>query len=587
MGDAALAAVILVGALGVIATGVTVWAVRRSPVLINAREVAVLRGLFVASYVGVGLYTWRRRPASRLGPLFIGVGLFYSLVSLNASGEQLPYTIGRVLLAIFLVYLVYVAVIFPADRLTASSARQFMIAFCLASAATWALALAFSDRLPYGGAFADCASRCPHNPLALVNSSDGLVRTIDGLANAVTMAGLVWAVVLLVRKIRSPSRVHRRAVTPLLIAFAGLAASYVVYQLLHSTDATALKEAVRVVAAACALAVPFALLGGQIRGRAFAIASLGRILARAGERPVTPPQVQALIRDALGDGTVALALTSSDGAGYVDVDGAGLELPSDRYRRIVPLVRGGRTVAAVIYDPEAVDDRAVAESLATSSLMLLENSRLVEELQASRGRLAAVAGQERALLERDLHDGAQQQLTAIQIRLSGLLERVHQPDLAADLERVARDAEIAVDQLRRLARGIHPRLLEVSGLATALRAIARDTPISVIVDDRGIGRCPSEIEAAVYFCTLEALQNATKHAGPEAKVTITLERGPRDMTFSVVDDGPGFEPDTRSSGLGMSNMHDRIDAVGGELNVISSPGCGTTIRGIVPLACEQ
>ena len=164
-----------------------------------------------------------------------------------------------------------------------------------------------------------------------------------------------------------------------------------------------------------------------------------------------------------------------------------------------------------------------------------------------------------------------------------MLERVHEPDLARDLERAARDAASAVDQLRALAHGIYPRELELIGLPGALRSAARSAPISVIVHDGRVGRCPPEIEAAVYFCCLEALTNVTKHAGHHAEVTINLERSPRELSFSVTDDGIGFEPAPEFSGVGLLNMRDRIEAVGGRLAIASAPGRGTTVSGSVPL----
>ena len=580
---AALAVAVAVGAAGVLATAVTVWAVRRSPVLVDAHEVAIIRGLFVASYIAVGLYTWRRRPVSRLGPLFIGAGFLYALVSLDAADERLPYTIGRVLLAVLVLYMAYQFVAFPGDRLRSGSDRRFMIAFSTASAITWALALALSQKLPAGAEFTDCANRCPHNALALVASSASVTRLTDFLVNGVTAVGVVWTAVLLVRKARSPSRLRRRAVVPVLIAFIVLAGSFLIYSLLNQANAVAHRDVLRTLTAASAVAIPFALLAGQVRGRAFAVASLGRIVTRAGEQPVTPALVEGLICDALGDRTVALALAAPDRAGYVDVHGADLELPTDRLERsVIPITREGQPVAAVIHDPAAVEDLAVVEGLAATSLMLLENNRLLDELQASRARMAAAAGRERRRLERDLHDGAQQQLTALQIRLSVLLERVDEPELASDLERIVGDAAAAVDQLRELAHGIYPPVLQLSGLAPALNKAAREAPIPVTVDDHGIGRCPPEIEAAIYFCSLEALQNATKHAAADARVTITLERGPQGIAFSIIDNGTGFDVGKQSDGIGLLNMHDRIDAIGGTLKIISSPGRGTTVRGTLP-----
>jgi signal transduction histidine kinase len=583
---APVAAVVAVGlgALAVAATAITVWAVHRSPVLVEARTVSFIRGCIVASYTAVGIYTWLRRPGSRLGPLFIAAGFGYALASLEASSHALPYTVGRGLTELFSVYLVYLAVIFPNDRLSSPGERRLMVTFSAASAISWGLVLALADKLPSGSEFADCGAQCPRNALTIIGNSSGATHWTVMLANGVFVVGLLWAIALVAGKLRSPSRIRRRAVTPVLVAFVALAVATLVFALAHALNATGVKDVARIAAAICELAVPIALLTGQIRGRAFALARLVRMLSGADEKSVTPANVEELMRDALADRTVALALARPDGAGYIDVNGADLELPTDSGERaVVPIIRAGRPIAAVIHDPAAVDDAAVAQSLAAGSLLLLENTRLVEELRASRARLAHVAGQERMRLERDLHDGAQQRLTALQIRLGALLERVHEPDLVLDLERAALDAAGAVDQLRTLAHGIYPRELELLGLPGALRVAARNAAIPVSVQDGGIGRCPPDIEAAVYFCCLEALTNAAKHAGEDARVTITLEQRPGELGFSVVDDGVGFELDHESAGIGLLNMRDRIEAMGGELVIVSEPRFGTTVRGSIPL----
>jgi signal transduction histidine kinase len=126
-------------------------------------------------------------------------------------------------------------------------------------------------------------------------------------------------------------------------------------------------------------------------------------------------------------------------------------------------------------------------------------------------------------------------------------------------------------------------MLRERGLADGLRAFARTAPIAVHVVDRGAGRLFATVERAVYFCCTEAIQNASKHAGRGAGVTLTLERRRSDLAFSVVDDGVGFAPEDTSYGLGLVSMRDRAGGVGGELHIESSPGCGTTVRGIVPV----
>jgi signal transduction histidine kinase len=303
----------------------------------------------------------------------------------------------------------------------------------------------------------------------------------------------------------------------------------------------------------------------------------------ARDRPLTPSAVQEVLADALGDPTVTLALW--DGvSGYVDVDGEPVELPVEPQARGVTLLsQDGRPVAALIHDPMLDTDSALLEGLAASSLMMLENAHLLDELRTSRSRLAATADRERRRLERDLHDGAQQRLMAVQIKLRLAQDKVSDPEVAAQLAAVGAEAEQAVEELRTLAHGIYPAGLGDYGLGSALRAVALQAPIPIVVDDQGVGRCARPVEAAIYFCAMEAIQNATKHAGSHASLTITLERDHEHVRFAITDDGVGMNPRTAGQGDGLPGMRDRIGAVGGELEITSTPGRGTTVRGIAPI----
>jgi signal transduction histidine kinase len=218
--------------------------------------------------------------------------------------------------------------------------------------------------------------------------------------------------------------------------------------------------------------------------------------------------------------------------------------------------------------------------------MLIDNTRLVAELRASRARMVAAADRERLTLERNLHDGAQQRLFVLQLKLARLRKEVA-GDLVESVDQAADDAAAAVDELRDLAHGIYPTILRERGLADALAAVARSTPPSLQVVDSGIGRCPGPVEAAVYFCSLEAIQNALKHAGPVGKITVTLDRHEGDLLFAITDDGVGFDLEQRYEGLGLLSMRDRVGAIGGELEILSFRGRGTTVHGTVPGAYDH
>jgi signal transduction histidine kinase len=230
---------------------------------------------------------------------------------------------------------------------------------------------------------------------------------------------------------------------------------------------------------------------------------------------------------------------------------------------------------------------ASKEATGSSRTLQLEHSRLVEELRASRLRVVQAAERERQRLERDLHDGAQQRLVEIQIRLGFARTLVDRADLAIELDALQEAAEAALDELRTLARGIYPSTLRDLGPAAALRTLAHRSPVPIRVIDEGIGRASAAIEAAIYFCAREAIQNATKPAGPGASVTVTLGRRRGAIELTIRDNGVGISPNAAIPGTGIRGMHDRIESVDGRLDIFSEPGLGTCIRGSIPPAVSD
>jgi signal transduction histidine kinase len=224
-------------------------------------------------------------------------------------------------------------------------------------------------------------------------------------------------------------------------------------------------------------------------------------------------------------------------------------------------------------------DSALQESLD-------EVRRQADELRASRARIVEATDAERRRIERDLHDGAQQHLVAlaVSVRLARQLADVN-PDQAKEiLDQLGSDLQDAVQELRNLAHGIYPPLLMDRGLGEALSAAAGRAALPTVVRAEGIGRYPQQVEAAVYFCVLEALQNAGKHAGDGSEVTISLREEEGALLFDVADDGAGFDLATGAHrGHGFVNMSDRVGAFGGSIAVDSAPGRGTQISGRLPL----
>jgi signal transduction histidine kinase len=229
-------------------------------------------------------------------------------------------------------------------------------------------------------------------------------------------------------------------------------------------------------------------------------------------------------------------------------------------------------------------DRLVRE-VAGQAGLVLRNLALIGDLRESRRRIVAAQDVRARKLERDIHDGVQQHLVALAVKLK-LADALVDRDPAAAHAAIAQlqtDANTALDDLRDLARGIYPPLLADRGLAAALEAQARRAPLPVTVDTDGTGRYPPEIEAAVYFCALEALNNVAKYADA-SHASVTLSRADGSLRFEVRDDGAGFDVEGTTHGTGLQGMADRLAAVGGTLDLESDPGAGTTVAGRVPVA---
>jgi signal transduction histidine kinase len=321
---------------------------------------------------------------------------------------------------------------------------------------------------------------------------------------------------------------------------------------------------------------------------------MGQTLAELVNELARHPQAdtEALISAALRDPSLRIAYCRPESGTYVDSAGKRIdELPADR--AVTWIERDRRRVAAVMYNPELRGLERFVRAIASAALIRLENAQTeadlkasTTELAASRGRLVEMAHAERRRLERDLHDGVQQGLVGLRIKLDLAAETIKQDPAQGEqvLASMGRQMDDLLQEIRMLARGIYPSLLSARGVVEALRAAGRSSPSPVEVRSRSVGRYAEEIEVAVYFCCLEALQNVTKHAGPHAAASVVLREEDELLGFEVRDSGLGFDPQGISQGTGLVNMHDRMEAVGGWLEVLSRRGRGTSIRGYVPLA---
>jgi signal transduction histidine kinase len=275
-------------------------------------------------------------------------------------------------------------------------------------------------------------------------------------------------------------------------------------------------------------------------------------------------------------------------------DGAPAALPDTD--RSFPVEHAGELLGVLAVrksasDPMSAADEKLVADLAAQARLVLRNVRLTEELRgrlddlrAAQKRLVAAQDHERRKLERNIHDGAQQQLVALAVkaRLARSLTERDPAKAAEMLTQIEGETHEALEDLRDLARGIYPPLLADKGLPAALEAQARKSPIPVAVETDGIDRLPQEVEAAVYFSALEALQNTAKYA-EATRATVSLRRSNGAVSFTIVDDGTGFDPAATGYGTGLQGIADRLGALDGELEVTSRPGAGTTVSGRVPV----
>jgi signal transduction histidine kinase len=332
------------------------------------------------------------------------------------------------------------------------------------------------------------------------------------------------------------------------------------------------------------LIFPVGLLLGILRTRW----SRGRIASLVVElgRGVPVGGLRDVLAKALGDPTLQLAFASPSRSGFVDAAGLPIELPiTDPSRMVTRLERDDELLGVLVHDPAIeAEDPGLVEAVGNAARLALENERLaaevraqLEEVRASRLRIVEAADAERRRVERDLHDGAQQRLVALAMRLQ--IAKRRSPGESELLDEATAELETAIGEVRGLARGIHPTILTETGLAAAVDALAERTPfpVAVDIDDQ---RYDQQVEAAAYFVIAEALTNVARYASAtEARVKATEEDGR--LVVTVADDGRGGAD--LAAGTGLRGLMDRLAAAGGNLTLTSPPGVGTIVRADLPL----
>jgi signal transduction histidine kinase len=555
------------------------------PVISGLSSAAVIAGM-----TAVGCIALHRGIERRLWLVLVALGL-YAATTLDATSAPVLDAVGHMAWAGVLVIAVYVLLSFSERRLPDKSARALVIVTAVASAAVWGALLATAERLPEFLPTARCDAACPHNPLRIVHGGPALTDALGVATWWLTATALVGVAVALACRLPRASSISRRATFPILASVIAVAAPLAAAAVARASGGSPSSlERLGSIWAVTVLAVPCAFLVAMLGARVFAGGALERLVDRlsAGAADVS---VRGILAEALGDPSLTVAFRRSEQDEFVDAGGRVVPPPVATPSRSVTAVRrDGAPLAVIVHDAALDVEPGLVSSAGGAALMMLENERLeadlrasAVDLRASRARLARAADAGRREIERDLHDGAQRRLVSLRLKLADAeAHAASDDDLRRSLGELGADAEATLEELRSLARGVYPAVLVDHGLAHALTSVANRAPLPVRVEAAALGRLPPEIEATVYFCCLEAIQNAAKHAGSGAAVTVSVRAHSGRVVFEVRDDGVGFDADAVPAGQGLTNLGDRVATVAGTVHIASSAGHGTTVCGDLP-----
>ena len=550
----------------------------------------VARAVAVAIPVGVGLVAWRRPPFERFGQLLVATGAAVLVVTFSLSDDAVLYSTGRVTHWGVEAGLVYLILAFPSGRLAERVDRALATAAALLVALLFLPTALLVEAYPTPAPWVSCGSDCPSNAFMVVADEP---RFLEQLVNpARVLVAIVLFVAILARlgdRVRGATRLGRRTLTPVLaVAMVWALVLGVVLGVRGAWPESAFVTAGLWLIALIVPAMAVAFLVGLMRWWVYVGASLRRLAARLGT-PLAPQELRSALADAFEDPSLEVVYRGA--GGWVDDEGHAIAAPAPGSGRCLTEVgHGDRVVGALIHDAALRYERAFSDAAASTALTLeshrlaADTDQLLRELHDSRARIAASADNERRRIERDIHEGTQQRLLSLKIRV-GLAGRPGQDPAAAAiaLRDLAGEVDAAIDDVHSLARGTYPYVLTDQGLAAALALAAGDASIPTTVVAGPLQRYPEEIENAVYFCCLEAVQNAATHAGDAAAVRITVAERDDSISFEVHDDGAGFDVDAVPAGVGLTNIRDRVAAVRGHVSIESTPGGGTRISATIPL----
>jgi signal transduction histidine kinase len=526
----------------------------------------------VLSYIFAGLIAWWRRPESRFGPLMIAAGFGTFLSLLGWSNNEVLHTIGQTLNFLPPILFLHVFLAFPTGRLERSSERAIV-----AAAYVSGIGLGFV-RMLLGG----FGPESVFNVISAPGVADVLERIQLVTSSALALAGIG----VLVARRRRGGRPLRRWVALLTDSFAVGLLMIAVLALRAAVGAPGYVTIQRLTYFIVGLA-PFAFLIGLLHTR-LARSNLGELFVELRADPAPADLRDALAR-ALRDPSLTLAFWLPEFESWSDLDGRPVELPRGGRQSTTLIDRDGAHVAALVHDASLDDEPELLDAVTAAAGIALENARLhaelkarLEELRGSRARIVEAGQRERQRLERDLHDGAQQRLIASSLELGRLEERFGgDAEAQSLLSQVRQEIATSLEELRAVARGIHPAVVSAHGLEIALEQLAARAPVPIRLSVDVDGRLPERLEVAAFYLVSESVANIGKHASATS-ATVHVARANGEVVVEVTDDGIGGADTERGSGL--RGLADRVEALDGRLRIWSPQGGGTRLRAEMPCA---
>ncbi|HWN22260.1 MAG TPA: ATP-binding protein [Gaiellaceae bacterium] len=574
-----------VGVAAVVVAGITAALTISGDVLVRPGWFALFAGYNVIAFAAVGLLWRRRRPASRVGLLLLLLAGLLAVVSLQGASSSLAFSIGVLFDPVSALVAWYLVLTYPASSLRRAATATFglAVATVVVGFVPWFF---LSPNVAGATPLAQCTEGCPANALMIANRPDvaghfGTVEEIFRVLFALAFVGL------LVGRLVLATRPRRRVLAPVYVVACAWITAFGFFGALRYLVVTEPRvwDTLGWFLTGTRVALPLAFVLALVLAQIYAGGSLATMMRRLQAQPA-PAELERAAGEALGDPGLRLAIWRSESEDWADVDGAPIvPAAAEPGRRWRELRSAGQPVAALGYDAALEDDPELTGAVATAVVLSFDRSRtdserqlILSELQASRRRIATASATERRRIERDLHDSAQQQLVALRIHLDRASERLGRD---AELERVGEGLEQALDEIRAIAHGAYPSVLRDFGLGAALTEATRSESRARVQIGR-LERYSEEVEAAVYFSALEAVQNASKHCPPGARITVEVWEDSDEIRFEVRDDGPGFDPTSAAGSGGLVGIRDRLAAAGGRLEIQSEPGHGARVRGAVP-----